>query len=247
MTLAGMMRILICVSALTSSSLALTTCDLLDDLFPQKPAGDKQLTRIKAGLTINETLHYPTREELFRLLYHGQTSPYAHLATTEEEGRRLGSAQATKETINREIRTILGHRPRFIIEVGSFVGGSASQVWGPMVQPTGGMVLCVDTWQGDVNMRLGPAFQEAMQLKNGFPNLWTTFMSRMIESGMADTVFPLSMPSLTAARLLAVLHWKIDVAYVDSAHEQGETLIELHMYYQLLRPGGVLLGDDYEW
>ena len=54
------------------------------------------------------------------------------------------------------------------------------------------------------------------------------------------------MASLTAARLVAVTNWRVDVAYIDSAHEQGETLVELHMYWNLLREGGALLGDDYE-
>jgi hypothetical protein len=45
---------------------------------------------------------------------------------------------------------------------------------------------------------------------------------------LTQHVFPLAMSSLTAARLLAVANWHADVVYLDSAHEQGETLLELH-------------------
>ena len=38
-----------------------------------------------------------------------------------------------------------------------------------------------------------------------------------------------------------------DVAYIDTAHEQGETLGEMFAYWELLRPGGLLLGDDYNY
>ena len=59
------------------------------------------------------------------------------------------------------------------------------------------------------------------------------------------TIFPLSMPSIVGARLLARLPWIVDVVYLDSAHEKGETFVELHLYFELLRPGGLLIGDDY--
>ena len=35
--------------------------------------------------------------------------------------------------------------------------------------------------------------------------------------------------------------------YLDSAHEQGETLIELALYWNILQPGGILFGDDWSW
>ena len=38
-----------------------------------------------------------------------------------------------------------------------------------------------------------------------------------------------------------------DVIYLDSAHEPDETFLELTSCWDLLRPGGVLLGDDWGW
>lgn len=35
--------------------------------------------------------------------------------------------------------------------------------------------------------------------------------------------------------------------YLDSAHEIDETYIELCLYWRQLRPGGILMGDDYGW
>lgn len=107
------------------------------------------------------------------------------------------------------------------------------------------MVLCVDTWLGDVNMRLNPSFDKYTLPLHGTPRLYDIFLSNVIANNLEEVIFPLSMPSIVAARLLGHLHWKVDVIYIDSAHEQGETLVELILYYQLLRPGGVILGDDY--
>ena len=39
---------------------------------------------------------------------------------------------------------------------------------------------------------------------------------------------------------------RVDFAYLDASHERGETLLEVHLYWSLLRPGGVLAGDDYQ-
>ncbi len=38
-----------------------------------------------------------------------------------------------------------------------------------------------------------------------------------------------------------------DVVYLDSAHEEGETLVELRTAWRITRPGGVLFGDDWAW
>merc|ERR1712013_445168 len=35
--------------------------------------------------------------------------------------------------------------------------------------------------------------------------------------------------------------------YLDSAHEKGETLLEINQAFKLVAPGGVLLGDDLDW
>ena len=226
-------------------------CSALKGMFPARSADSKQLRWVirQLGLQKKTNSTYPSREELFRTLYHDSKSPYVGLqpapAFVQGSGRRLGSASKARVALEANIRAALGRSPHFVVEVGSFLGAGASKAWGPMVAQSQGLVLCVDTWQGDVPMRLGPNFRSFIQLKNGFSELGRTFMSNMLQAGMENTVFPLSMPSLTAARLLAVLQWKIDVVSVDSAHEQGETLIELFMYWQLLRPGGVLTGDDW--
>lgn len=135
-------------------------------------------------------------------------------------------------------------------KVGSFVGSGAIHTLAPLVTPNitterQPFVLCIDTWLGDVNMRLNPVFDKFIRLRNGKPQLYDIFMSNVMANNLQDVIFPLTLPSIVAARLVGHLNWKVDVIYIDSAHEVGETLVELILYYQLLRPGGVLLGDDY--
>jgi hypothetical protein len=96
-----------------------------------------------------------------------------------------------------------------------------------------------------VNMRINPAFDKFTLPRHGTPRLYDVFLSNVLASELQDVILPLTLPSIVAARLLGHLHWRVDVVYVDSAHEGGETLVELILYYQLLRVGGVLVGDDY--
>ena len=58
-------------------------------------------------------------------------------------------------------------------------------------------------------------------------------------------MYPLTLSSILGARAIATFNWIVDIAYIDSAHELGETLVELFLYYDLLRPGGLLMGDDF--
>jgi hypothetical protein len=88
-------------------------------------------------------------------------------------------------------------------------------------------------------------FVSTMLKPDGNPVIFDRFMVNMINSGLTETVIPFRTTSVVAARTLKVLNWEIDFVYLDSAHECGETFLELSLYHDLLRPGGVLFGDDY--
>ena len=60
-------------------------------------------------------------------------------------------------------------------------------------------------------------------------------------------VLPFHATSIVGARFLKAMQWHPDIIFLDSAHEQDETLLELRQYYDVLAPGGVLFGDDFMW
>lgn len=41
------------------------------------------------------------------------------------------------------------------------------------------------------------------------------------------------------------MNYEIDFVYLDSAHECGETFLELSLCFDLLPPGGIIFVDDY--
>ena len=87
-------------------------------------------------------------------------------------------------------------------------------------------------------------------LERGLPQIFWQFVANVRRRG--DVIFPWPLASLTALR--ALQHLVIDEAippadfvYLDAAHEKGETLLEISRAFDLLRVGGVLVGDDFDW
>lgn len=197
----------------------------------------------------DSTRFYPDLSSILADLYPSSVSPYAGLERLSNAEMRIldsypSSAKRNAATIARRIPPILGGIPQLIVEVGAFTGTSAAHAWAPLVGRDG-RVLCVDTWLGDINMRMLPYFRRVMNVTHGQPTVGRLFLSRMLSLGLQEKVIPLALPSVLASRLIYLLGYRVDLVFVDSAHERGETLIELTLYWQLLRPGGVLMGDDY--
>ncbi len=151
-------------------------------------------------------------------------------------------------------------RPVFWLEVGSMLGGSAIKV--ALAVKEGKFstsIVCMDPWTGDVNMW---AWEEAavqkghwrfLRLQKGIPTIYDRFRANVVESGQADVIIPIVTSSLVGMKLLSRLKFEQRISsmphviYLDSAHEQHETLTEITLAWRLLAPGGVLWGDDWRW
>ncbi len=136
-------------------------------------------------------------------------------------------------------------RPRTIIEVGTWKGASAIRM-ARKCQDLGlnATLLCIDTWLGSHPI-LWTSFRNHLDLKHGFPQMYYQFLANVVNSGCQGTILPLPMTSLSAAELLRMSQILPDCVYLDSSHEREESYLEITRYFSLLRPGGVLFGDDY--
>jgi predicted O-methyltransferase YrrM len=138
-------------------------------------------------------------------------------------------------------------KPHLIIEVGSFLGGSAIQQ-GQLLKKNGlndSAVLCVDTWLAEQILWSLPDQREKLKLRFGRPCFYYTFLSNIIDVGLQNMVVPLSMPSLSAARYLKQLGVTAPMIYIDGCHEEFDCRRDLDMYWDLLEPGGGMIIDDY--
>ncbi|WP_374432114.1 class I SAM-dependent methyltransferase [Ideonella dechloratans] len=142
---------------------------------------------------------------------------------------------------------IVERRPRQLLEVGSLFGGSAIHI-GQLVKKhqIDGALTCVDTFLGSCEHYIkGCGFWRRM-LASGRYNFFDEFLGNVDRAGVSDVVTPFVQTSTNAARLFKEIGMKFDFIYLDASHEYVDVLADLHAWYPLLAPGGVLVGDDFE-
>jgi hypothetical protein len=58
-------------------------------------------------------------------------------------------------------------------------------------------------------------------------------------------VLPLPVDSLNAAQVLKSLHVSPGMIHLDSGHDYESVRADLRVWWQVLAPGAILIGDDY--
>lgn len=137
-------------------------------------------------------------------------------------------------------------RPRLIVEVGSWKGGSAIHM-ARLSKQLGleAEIVCIDTFLGSPEHWTNPEFRPGLRLKNGQPRLYDQFLSNVVREGMQDVITPFPISSTAGAFVLMRAPMPPDMVYVDAGHEYEDVRRDIELYWDLLRPGGVLMGDDF--
>ena len=196
--------------------------------------------------------------ELTQMLYGKQSrlgEPYIGYTNPHQKQRNLQYkwTQVTDGILKRAVARI-PRRVRFVVEVGSFTGRSTTLI-GDFLRrhmptarhPDPPPLLAIDTWLGDLGMTLGRYLTEDMARQHGQPTLYHQWLVNVIEANLSRSVLPLMATSFLGARILEYLRLQADMIYLDSAHEQRETFLEIAAYWNLLAPRGLILGDDLNW
>lgn len=80
---------------------------------------------------------------------------------------------------------------------------------------------------------------------HGFPHVYYSFLSNVVKAGQSERVIPFPATSRMAARLLRAMRVQVEMVHLDAAHEYAMVNDDLAAWWPLVRPGGVLLGDDF--
>lgn len=137
-----------------------------------------------------------------------------------------------------------------VIEVGSWKGKS-TVLMADAIKRRGcrGSIVCVDTWLGAPEFwtwgLADPDRGGSLVKRNGYPSVFYTFTRNVKALGHHDIVSPLPLSSVAAASVLAYHAITADLVYIDASHEYESVLADIRAYLPLLRPGGVVFGDDY--
>ena len=143
-------------------------------------------------------------------------------------------------------------RPDLVIEVGVWKGVSAIALGSAMkTYFQGGTLVTVDTWLGAIEFVINQRKRDSvdpqrdMEYKNGWPNVYHRFLSNVVLKGLKDYVVPLPMTSRMAHDILFADKVQADLIHLDAAHEYADVKEDIDLWWGMLRPGGVFLGDDY--
>lgn len=139
-------------------------------------------------------------------------------------------------------------KPNFIVEVGSWKGGSAIHM--AQIAKRLGLkcqILCIDTWLGTTDQMDNAACLDDLGLRFGYPTLYYKFLANVVRAGVQDYIKPFPQTSLIAARWLQQQSVRPQLVYVDANHDTEDVLNDLNAYWPLVAADGVLLGDDWTW
>jgi hypothetical protein len=77
--------------------------------------------------------------------------------------------------------------------------------------------------------------------------LYELFLTNLIAEGVKETVIPLAQSSIDATRHLWRSGLRPNLVHLDAAKDYATVLAELEAYWDVLQPGGALIGSRFAW
>eukprot|EP01060_Flectonema_neradi_P022059 TRINITY_DN3026_c0_g1_i1.p1 TRINITY_DN3026_c0_g1~~TRINITY_DN3026_c0_g1_i1.p1 ORF type:complete len:194 (+),score=39.70 TRINITY_DN3026_c0_g1_i1:573-1154(+) len=116
-------------------------------------------------------------------------------------------------------------------------------------QGKGGILISVDPWCGSVeHWRNGGVGWNSMLLRNrSIPMIFERYRSNVIREQVEPFVLPFPVGGHVAVQIFTNLKLSADIVHLDGSHEYEDVVVDLRDWWPIVRPGGVLYGDDYAW
>lgn len=182
------------------------------------------------------------REQLIQKIWFGQ-DPFSGINPSLYKPDLQGWSSSTHFFLSETISEL---RPQIIVEVGVWKGKSVAHMAKILNRlEVDGVIIAVDTWLGSVEHWTQERYFSDLCIELGRPNIINTFMTNMIREKITNYVIPLPLDSINAARLCAKHDIVIDMIHIDAGHDYKSVYSDLSEWWPLVRPGGVIVGDDY--
>ena len=186
------------------------------------------------------------RQSLIDRLYDG-VDPFASWTQSKTSGDAVPQNWGSTHPYFKQYIDLL--KPALIVEVGTWLGGSAIHM-GQLLRAAGlndSCIVCVDTWLGSSEHYINDDQRRILKLVNGRPTFYNDFMDNVVQNGLQDIILPFSIASIAAVEVLREYAITPDLIYLDGDHTSRGFRADLDLYWERLRPGGCLIGDDFDW
>lgn len=116
------------------------------------------------------------------------------------------------------------------LEVGSWVGNSARWLLRNILTGDNSRLTCVDTWMGG----------------GGMPELKETNLGEFLHR-VAPWLGRVSIIQARSEDALPTITDRFDMAYIDGSHEPWDVLSDSVLVWRLVKKGGLIIWDDYDY
>ena len=127
-------------------------------------------------------------------------------------------------------------KPIRAIELGSYEGRSAVWLMENILTHPDARLTCVDSWKDGVNTT-----------EYGVPPVWEEVEQRFFDNMQPFRDKVNVIKGRTFDYLLSETRESVDLIYVDASHTAHDALIDGVLSHLLLKPGGIIIFDDYLW
>jgi hypothetical protein len=146
--------------------------------------------------------------------------------------------------------SIVKTEAKVIIEAGVWRGGSVIHMAKKLKEMGDGCVIAIDSWLGCHHLHFHQEWQQTLKRHHGRPGTWKIFYANVCEFGLKDYVLPIHMDTVSGLRLLSGKHRggqriEADIFHHDAVHFSPYVYQDLLEGWDLLKPGGHIIVDDY--
>lgn len=137
--------------------------------------------------------------------------------------------------------------PRLVVDIGAAVGGSALTMASELkARRIDGAVVAVDTFLGHPSDWLSDEAFDKLGYFAGQTNVFGRFVTSVLRSGLGNYILPLTADWATAAAVFGKIGLHPDVVHLGASEDYHAVTAQLHTWWGLLAPGGVLIGRGYD-
>jgi predicted O-methyltransferase YrrM len=134
--------------------------------------------------------------------------------------------------------------PLDILEVGSFEGKSTTWIAENLLNNEQSSLLCIDTFEGGIEHREGSTEHKKWE---HLDTLYDMFLHNTSVCKNSDKIKVRVGDSQVVLPELNKAGRQFDIIYIDGSHETEHVFNDGINSFEMLKPGGLIIFDDYEW